>query len=150
MDKIKNISALLFTGGDHRPGSFAPAHAVLATSTLGHKTINHQIPYRPFRTFCVGFTTQKLLIHFNSLMSDEFSIYEKKVNTVIVGRTCDFSYLYSTSFPHYGRRCLRLVCRLNPGSNRPSAGCEDVPGPRTPAWARRGLPSRRLNSRRAR
>ena len=50
MDEIKNISALSFTGGNNRPGPFAPSHAVLATGPLGDMTVNYQIPHRPFRT----------------------------------------------------------------------------------------------------
>ena len=40
MDEIKNISALSFTGGNNRPGPFAPSHAGPAAGALGDAAVD--------------------------------------------------------------------------------------------------------------
>jgi len=41
MDELKNISVLLFTCGDCRPDTLAPAHTGIAASTLRYPPVNH-------------------------------------------------------------------------------------------------------------
>ena len=46
---FKNISALFLTGGDNRPGSLAPTHAIVAAGALGNMAIYHHMPNSSFR-----------------------------------------------------------------------------------------------------
>ena len=46
MDKLEDISVLLFAGGDDCPDALAPAHTGLATSDLRYPAINYSMANR--------------------------------------------------------------------------------------------------------
>jgi hypothetical protein len=50
MDKIKNISLLLFAGGQYRPDAFAPTHANLAPGSLRYPPVNYHTSNLPLST----------------------------------------------------------------------------------------------------
>src|SRR3972149_9817934 len=69
MKKVKNISVLLFAGGQYRPDTFTPSHAGIAASSLRYPPINHYRSNLPFSSIVSRFESwlgQKAKIIFRS------------------------------------------------------------------------------------